>query len=151
MQWSRPFEVMLILNLHQDFINRHNKRGEFYRLSAFIVLLSIYISNLMIWALSFLSSTFIIFPSFVSWLLYISYGCYCVLSIHVLLCIQEHLYHCLWRILRSEATRSLDFSSGLKIVNCTLSSASSTSRVSRVKRFTYDLRVSFSPCLMVSK
>ena len=51
----------------------------------------------------------------------------------------------------SEATRSLDLSPALKVVNCTLSSASSTFKVSRVKRFTYDLRVSFSPCLMVSK
>ena len=51
----------------------------------------------------------------------------------------------------NEATRSLDLSHALKVVNYTLSSASSTSRVSRVKRFTYDLRVSFSPCLIVSK
>ena len=51
----------------------------------------------------------------------------------------------------SEATWSLDLNLALKVVNCTLSSASSTSKVSRVKRFTYDLRVSFSPCLMVSK
>ena len=51
----------------------------------------------------------------------------------------------------SEATRSLDLSPALKVVNCTLSSASSTSKVSRVKRFTYILKVSFSPCLMVSK
>ena len=51
----------------------------------------------------------------------------------------------------SETTNSLDFNSALKVVNCTLSSTSSTSKVSRVKRFTYDLRVSFSPCLLVSK
>ena len=51
----------------------------------------------------------------------------------------------------SEAMRSLDLSSALKVVSCTLSSASSTSKVSQVKRFTFDLRVSFSPCLMVSK
>ena len=51
----------------------------------------------------------------------------------------------------SEATRSLDLNPALKVVSCTLSSALSTSRVSRVKRFTYDLKVSFSPCLMVSK
>ena len=51
----------------------------------------------------------------------------------------------------SEATRSLDLNPTLKVVNWTLSSTSSTSRVSRVKRFTYDLRVSLSPCLMVSK
>ena len=100
MKWYRPFEVMLILKLHQDFINRHNKRGEFFRPSAFIVLSSIYVSNPTIWALPLLSSTFVIFPSFVSWLLYISYSCYCVLDIHVLLCFQEHLCHFLWRILR---------------------------------------------------
>jgi len=35
----------------------------------------------------------------------------------------------------SETTNSLDFNPALKVVNCTLSSASSTSRVSRVKRF----------------
>jgi len=46
---------------------------------------------------------------------------------------------------------SLDFNPALKVVSYTLSSASSTSKVSRVKRITYDLRVSFSPCLMVSK
>ena len=51
----------------------------------------------------------------------------------------------------SKATRSLDLSPALKVVSYTLSSASSTSRVSRVKRFTYDLKVSLSPCLMVSK
>ena len=51
----------------------------------------------------------------------------------------------------NETTNFLDFNQALKDVNCTLSSASSTFRVSRVKRFTYDLRVSFSLCLMVSK
>ena len=50
-----------------------------------------------------------------------------------------------------ETTNSLDFNPALKVVSCTLSSASSTSKVSRVKRVTYDLRVSFFPCLMVSK
>ena len=39
----------------------------------------------------------------------------------------------------------------LKVINCTLSFASSTSKFSRVKHFTYDLRVSFSPCLIVNK
>ena len=51
----------------------------------------------------------------------------------------------------SETTNSLDFSLALKVINCTLSSASFTSRVSQVKRFTYNLRVSFSLCLIVSK
>ena len=51
----------------------------------------------------------------------------------------------------SETTNTLDFNPTLKVVNCTLSSASSTSKVSQVKRFTYDLRVSFSPCLIVSR
>ena len=50
----------------------------------------------------------------------------------------------------SETTNSLDFSLALKVINCTLSSVSSTSRVSQVKRFTYNLRVS-SLCLIVSK
>ena len=58
-------------------------------------------------------------------------------------------------------TNSLDFSSVLKVVNCTLSSTWSTSRTSLVKRFIYNLRwadgeqkvvnCTFSPCLMVSK
>ena len=70
------------------------------------------------------------------------------------------MYFCTFRsisaiILRgffaSEATNSLDFIPALKVINYTLSLASSTSRVSRVNCFTYDLRVSFSPCLMVSK
>ena len=51
----------------------------------------------------------------------------------------------------SETTNSLDFNPTLKAVNCTLSSASSTFKVSQVKRFTYDLRVSLSPCLIVNK
>ena len=51
----------------------------------------------------------------------------------------------------NETTNSLDFNLALKVVSCTLSLASLTSNVSRVKCFTYDLRVSFSPCLMVSK
>ena len=51
----------------------------------------------------------------------------------------------------SEATRSLDLNPILKVVNCTLSSASSTSKVSRVKHFMYDLKVSLSPCWMVSR
>ena len=51
----------------------------------------------------------------------------------------------------SEATRSLDLNPALKVVSCTLSSASSTSSVSQVKHFMYDLRVSFSPCLIVSR
>ena len=50
-----------------------------------------------------------------------------------------------------ETTNSLDFNPALKVVSCTLSFASSTSKISRVKRVTYDLRVSFSLCLMVSK
>ena len=51
----------------------------------------------------------------------------------------------------SKATSSLDFSPALKFVNCTLLLASSISKVYRVNLFTYNLRVSFSPCLMVSK
>ena len=47
----------------------------------------------------------------------------------------------------SETTNSLDFNPALKADNCTLS----TSKVSRMKCFTYDLRVSFSPYLIVSK
>ena len=37
------------------------------------------------------------------------------------------------------------------MVNCTLSFTSSTSRTSLVNRFTYDLRGSLYPCLMVSR
>ena len=51
----------------------------------------------------------------------------------------------------SEITNYLDFNPALKVVSYTLSLASVTSKVSRVKRFTYNLRVSFSLCLMVSK
>ena len=51
----------------------------------------------------------------------------------------------------SETTNSLDFNPALKVVNCNLSSASSTSKFSQVKCFTYNLKVSFSHCLMVSK
>ena len=91
---------MLILNQHQDFVNRHNQRGELYRLSAFIILPSISVSDPAIWTLSLLSCTFVILPSFVPWLLYISYGCYRVLNIHVFLRFQEHFCHCLWRVLR---------------------------------------------------
>ena len=47
-----------------------------------------------------------------------------------------------------ETMNSLDFNPALKVVNCTLSSALSTSKVSRVWNA---LRVSFFPCLMVSK
>ena len=70
------------------------------------------------------------------------------------------MYFCAFRsisaiILRgffaSKTINFLDFSPALKIVNYTLSLASSTDRVSRVKRFTYDLSVSFSPCLKTSK
>ena len=50
-----------------------------------------------------------------------------------------------------ETTNSLDFNWALKVVSYTLSSTSSTSKFSRVKRITYDLKVSFSPYLMVSK
>ena len=48
----------------------------------------------------------------------------------------------------SETMNSLNFNPALKVVSYTLSS---TSKVSQVKCFTYDLRVSFSPCVMVSK
>ena len=51
----------------------------------------------------------------------------------------------------SATTNSLDFNPALKVVNCNLSSASSTSKFSQVKCFTYNLKVSFSHCLMVSK
>ena len=51
----------------------------------------------------------------------------------------------------SKTTNSLDFNPTLKVVSCILSLASFTSKVSRVKRFMYDLRVSFSPYLMVNK
>ena len=50
-----------------------------------------------------------------------------------------------------ETTNSLDFNPALKIISCTLSFASSNSKVSWVKRVTYDPGVSFSPCLMVCK
>ena len=46
---------------------------------------------------------------------------------------------------------SLDFNLALNIVSCTLSSFLSTSKVFWVKCFTYDLKISFSPCLMVSR
>ena len=46
---------------------------------------------------------------------------------------------------------SLDFNLALKVVSCTLSSALSTSKISQVKHFPYDLRVPFSPCLIVSR
>ena len=51
----------------------------------------------------------------------------------------------------SETTKSLDFNPTLKVVSCTLSSVLSTSIVSQVNCFTYNLRVSFFPCLIVSK
>jgi len=51
----------------------------------------------------------------------------------------------------SETMNYLDFNPALKVVSYSLSSTSLTSKVSQVKRFTYDLRVSFSLCLMVSK
>ena len=51
----------------------------------------------------------------------------------------------------SETMNFLDFNPTLKVVNCTLSSALFTSRVSWVKHFMYNLKVSFSLCLMVSK
>ena len=51
----------------------------------------------------------------------------------------------------SETTNPLDFNPALKVVSCTLSSTLLTSKVSQVKRFLYDLKVSFSLCLMVSK
>ena len=54
-------------------------------------------------------------------------------------------------IFTSETTKSLDFNLALKVVNYILSSALSTSTVSRVNRFMYNLRVSFSPYLIVSK
>ena len=98
-QWSWLFEVTLILDLHQDFVNKHNKGGEFYRPNAFIILLSIYVSNPTVWVLSLLSPTFVIFPSFISQFFYVSYGCHCIFSVHVLLYFQEHLCHRLWRIL----------------------------------------------------
>ena len=55
------------------------------------------------------------------------------------------------RFFASEATRSLDLNPALKVVSYTLSSVSSTSRVSRMKHFTYDLKVSFSPCLTMRR
>ena len=48
-------------------------------------------------------------------------------------------------------TNSLDFNPALKVVNYTLSSVSSISSTSLVKHFTYDLRDSLSPYLMVSR
>jgi len=54
-------------------------------------------------------------------------------------------------IFASKTTNSLDFNLVLKAINYTLSSASSTSKVYRVKHFTYDLKVSFSPYLIVSR
>ena len=51
----------------------------------------------------------------------------------------------------SEITNSLDFNLALKVISYTLSSASSTFKVSWMKHFMYDLRVSFSPYLIVSR
>ena len=57
----------------------------------------------------------------------------------------------LGRLFMRATTNSLDFNPALKVVNCTLSSASSTSRTSLVKCFTYDLKVSLFPYLIVSR
>ena len=54
-------------------------------------------------------------------------------------------------LLARAVTNSLNFNPALKVINCTLSSTSSTSRTSLVKHFTCDLRGSLSPCLMVSR
>ena len=125
--------------------------SEFYRPSAFIILLSIRISNPTIWALLFcplrLSSFLPLSLGFSSSLITATASSafiyfYAFKSISAIV---------FGGFFASEAMRSLDLSPALKVVNCTLSSATSTSRVSRVKRFTYDLRVSFSLCLMVSK
>ena len=51
----------------------------------------------------------------------------------------------------SEITNSLDFNLALKVISYTLSSASSTFKVSWMKHFMYDLKVSFSPYLIVSR
>ena len=48
-------------------------------------------------------------------------------------------------------TNSLDFKPTLKVVSCTLSSASSISSTSLLNRFTYDLSDSPSSCLIVSR
>ena len=105
----------------------------------------------MILTFLFSSSTIILLPSFFTGLF--------------LICIaaktsSAFIYFCAFRSIfaivlggffASETTNSLDFNLALKVVNCTLSSASSTFKVSQVKRFMNDLRVSFSLCLMVSK
>ena len=84
----------------------------------------------------------------------------CSLSLIVAIASSTFIYFCAFRIISaivlggffaSEATRSLDLSPALKVVSCTLLSTSSTSSVSRVKGFMYNLRVSFSPCLIVSR
>ena len=53
--------------------------------------------------------------------------------------------------LAKETMNSLNFNPALKVFSCTASSTLSTSNVSQVKCITYNLRLSFSPCLMVSK
>ena len=105
----------------------------------------------MIWALIFSSSTIVFLPSlFTS--LPSSFIAAKASSVFMYFCAFKSISAIvLGGFLVSETTNSLDFNPALKVVNCTLSSTSSTFRVSRVKRFTHDLMVSFSPCLVVSK
>ena len=125
--------------------------SEFYYSRSFFVFRFTPVTSLTIWALPFSSSTIIFLPSLIS--------CFST-SFMAAKASSTFMYFYAFRSISaivlggffaSETTNSLNINPALKVINYTLSLASSTSRVSQVKRFTYDLWVSFSLCLMVSK
>ena len=142
---------MFILNLCQNFVNRHNQKSESYCLRSFIVLPfapSLFQRSQHSLLRPLRSSSFLPFSLVFS------------TSFIAAKASSAFMYFCAFRSISaivfggfftSETTNSLDFNPALKVVSSTLSSTLSTSNVSQVKRFTYNLRISISPCLMVSK
>ena len=151
MQLSGPFEIMLVLDLREILSIGITKgvnltiRG---LLSSFLLFLSLFRwSGRSLFCPLRPSSFFALSPGFSA-------------SFMAVKASSAFMYFYAFRSISAivfggffarEATRSLDLSPALKVIKCTLSSTSSTSRVSRVKCLTYNLRVSFSPYLMVSK
>ena len=109
------FEIMFVLNLCQNLVDRHRQRCELHWKGVLVISSSTPFDILTVCAVPFLSSPIVFF--FFLLLLgffYPLYGCQDVLNIHVLLCLQEHFYHRLKGFLCQRDHEFPRFQSGLE-------------------------------------
>ena len=75
-QWSGPFEIVSVLNFHQNLVDRHHQRCALHQTGVFVISLSTPFDILMVCSVPFLSSS-VVFFFFLLLLgfLYPFYGC----------------------------------------------------------------------------